>query len=420
MKISRRRFVADSSGLLFSFSPFLNALADQNKSAFECRSTLSNDKKVLVLVYLAGGNDWLNTIIPYQSSDYYQSRPTLAIATDQILPINDQLALHPALSGMKTLYDQGKLSLLLNIGHDQLNLSHHKSIEIWQSVHSPQSTTTQTWQGRYAKQMSKHFSEPLLFPGINVEPFFQQCESPALTSHLAEKDQLYFSALSKTNNFVFDLDLHYRLIRESNMNKASVGVRSQSDEPGRGAACAPATANTMVSGGYNPSLSTLYANTGFASALKLIADLIKQKHNATIYNISLGGFDTHANQSIEHSLLLNMLSEAIFSFQRDLEVNGLADQVLTLICSEFGRHLKENDQQGTDHGFINHALLVGNAVKGGIYGNQDSLKYSLDTQNQDKRYSLDFRSLQSTILEHWLDCPSESILGKNFATLGLV
>jgi uncharacterized protein (DUF1501 family) len=132
--------------------------------------------------------------------------------------------------------------------------------------------------------------------------------------------------------------------------------------------------------------------------------MIQQNYNATVYNISLGGFDTHSNQLDQHASLLRMLSEAIFSFQQDLNKHGLADRVLTVIQSEFGRTLKENDELGTDHGLTNHVLVVGNSAKGGIYGISELIQ----------NHQFDFRQIYATIFERWLECSSGYILGKKW------
>ncbi len=423
MKISRRRFVSHSSGLLFSLNPFLSAFADQNRSALRFSPKVPGNKKVLVLIHLAGGNDWLNTIIPYQLPDYYQSRPTLAIPADQVLPLNNQLALHPAMSAIKTLYDQQKMAILMNIAPAESSLSHHKSSAIWQSADSDQSG--ESWLGRYVKLTTKHFRDQLIFPAINVEPYFPQLRSPDVIPDTSKEDQIIISRLSNANNFAFNLDIHYQLNRSENQPPRSLTISRLATR--RGAVYAPVD----VTGGckraeqapplqFKREVSNQYPDTGFASALQLIANLIKQNHNATIYNISLGGFDTHTNQSTKHSLLLKMFSEAVVSFQQDIETSGFANQVVTLVQSEFGRHLKENDQQGTDHGFTSHALLIGNTVKGGLYGSYDSLIYNLNDQNQDKRYCFDYRSAQASVLENWLDCQSTPVVGKRFALLNVV
>lgn len=314
-KVSRREFVANCSGLLFSLQPFLFDVCQ--------RPALSGNSKIIVLIHLAGGNDWFNTIIPYPDPAYYQARPSIAISTKEVLPLDNTFAFHPSMSGIKTLYDQHKVSILLNIGHDQPTLSHHKAIGILQT----------DWLDHYTKLANQDNS--LIFPAINVEPT------------LPAKEQIIVSSLSPDNGFVFDLDIHYRVPRCS-IRAVGAGVELQA-------------------AAFSSPLHNI-----FADGLNRIADMIKENSNTTMYNISLGGFDTHENQFDQHAFLLHMLSEAIFSFQQNLNQHGLTDRVLTVIQSEFGRSLKENNDSGTDHGLTNHALVIGNSIKSGIYGNYSS------------------------------------------------
>lgn len=360
--------MGSSSGLIFSIQPFLSVFADQN--IFEPRTNLADNKKILVLIHLAGGNDWFNTVIPYQNAAYYRARPQLAISRNQILPLNNVIGLHPAMSGVKALYEQNKIAVLLNVGHDQPTLSHHKAIASWQqaygSKHEESQTSDITWINRYAQLIGDQSGGKLIYPAINVEPF------------LPLKERILTSFLSAENNFTFNVDVHYRL------------------DPRRNACSAP-------------------ASNIFTCQLSRVANLIARKYNATIYNISLGGFDTHSNQSIKHQKLLQMLSEAIFSFQQELEKNGSADDVLILVYSEFGRSLKENSEGGTDHGSMNNVLITGNGIKGGVYGNLNHY-----TRRKSTPPEFDFRQVYATVLERWLDCPSKPILGKNFAPINFI
>jgi uncharacterized protein (DUF1501 family) len=353
MQISRRQFVAQSSSLLFSAQPFLKPLA----------INLGSSKKILVLICLAGGNDWINTIVPYTNIEYYKARPNLAILPEAALALQDNLALHPDIAPLKKLYDQNKMSILLNVGSDSPTLSHHKAIEVLQH----KDISEVSWLGRYAKLANQAWQNNLVFPAINVEPF------------LTNANQILISSLSSENQFTFDMDIHYRL------NSAEKKSSEINLPPSK----------------HNP----------FRDELERVASLIKQNHNANVYNLSLGGFDTHANQSDKHAYLLKMLATGIFSFQENLDINGLADKVLTVVYSEFGRSLAENNEKGTDHGLTNHVLVIGSKVKGGLYGS-NKLQSSVP--------QFDLRQVYATLCDRWLGHSSESILGAKWQPIDFI
>jgi uncharacterized protein (DUF1501 family) len=333
MKISRRDFVVHSSGLLFSLAPFFNTKADLLNIP---KTKLADGRNILVLIHLAGGNDWFNTIIPYNDPAYYRQRPTLAIDANRALQLNNEFAFHPALSELKELYDKKEVAILLNHGLSEHDLSHHKAIKQMQYIDTDQSSP-KTWRAGFAELTYSELGDQS-FPGINVEPLFYRDES--VSNDIKSVDKLVFSSLSANNNFEFNTDIHYQI-------------------------------------GNKPSNTQGYVEQGFDCALKQIVQLINQKSNTTIYNISLGGFDTHTDQLAQHAYLLRMLSKGIHSFQSDLDKCGLSDRVLTLICSEFGRSFQENDNQGTDHSYLNHVLAIGRSVKGGIYPYFSSLSISI-------------------------------------------
>ncbi len=364
MKISRRDFFAHSSGLLFSFAPFLNirsSLLDAQVD-YASRTGLSKGKNILVVIHLAGGNDWFNTVIPYNDHTYYSKRPNLAIDSNTVLKLNNDFAFHPALSEIKEIYDRNEVAILLNHGVFEQDLSHHKAIKIMQ-YRAIDQNHTKTWQARYA-ELGKNELGDQNFHAINVEPLFYR-EDNAL-KEIKSRDKLVLSSLNASNNFEFNLDVHYQMGNKSRDLQGHV-------------------------------------EHGFEFALKQTAQLIARKTSDTVYHISLGGFDTHMDQLAQHAYLLRMLSKGVHSFQADLDKCGFGDRVLTLICSEFGRSYQENDSKGTDHGYLNHVLAIGRSVKGGIYGNRYAQSANSSQSN--------FARLQATTLS-WLFCPSSAVLAQ--------
>lgn len=362
MKISRRNFFARSSGLLFSFAPFFQATGCHLPNISLSNAKLADEKNILVLIYLAGGNDWYNTIIPYSDASYYRQRPNLALDSNTVLKLNSQFALHPALSEIKEIYDRDRVALLLNYGVFENHLSHHRATKLIQYMAGDQSLA-KTWQARYAELTNEELGDQG-FPTINIEPLFYR-EENAL-NEIKSRDKLVLSSLNTNNNFEFNLDVHYQI--------------------------------------GNKSIDTQQClEDGFDFALKQTTQLIARKTNATIYNISLGGFDTHSDQLEQHAYLLRMVSKGVSSFQFDLDKCGFGNRVLTLICSEFGRSYQENDSHGTDHGYLNHVIAIGRSVKGGIYGNRYAQSANSSQSN--------FARLQATTLS-WLSCPSKGLLAQ--------
>jgi len=414
MRISRRNFVAYSSGILCSFIPFFSTQAKFLKRKYNPQDRLlcqPDEQRVVVIIHLAGGNDWLNTVIPYRDAGYYDQRPNLAISPQAVLKLDDKLAFHPALSGLKGLYDRKDLAVLLNVGNAKTSLSHQKANKLWQ--YGDESCDI-TWQGRYADFIAKNERVPMIFPAINVQPGF--CDTDSSTEQIEyfpkSKDKIVISSLSADNNFEFNLDVHYKLT-SSGCGNSSYGSSNHELAKLTDVVLKPALTDRNVYHKY----------CGFAHGMNLIGKAIKEGTNATIYNISLGGFDTHANQLFKHAALLNMLSKAVADFQNDMERSGLADKVLTLVCSEFGRSQQENNNLGTDHGYINHVLAIGNSVNGGIYGNRSLSGYSYNKYgqfNNSPKYDFDYRQLPATILDRWLSYPSEVIMGRSFAAISFI
>jgi len=413
MRISRRNFVAYSSGILCSFIPFFPTEARFLKGKYSSQAGLlqqPDNKRVIVIIHLAGGNDWLNTIIPYKDADYYRQRPNLAISSRSVLRLDDKLAFHPALSGLKQLYDRNQLAILLNTGSAEVSLSHQKANKLRQYVND---SAQITWQGRYADCINRNENDRVIFPAINVQPDFSSidCVEREVGSSKS-KDEIVISSLNVNNRFEFNLDVHYKLTSSShegsNDGTSTSGIPSLTD---------------IVLNSYQSDHNIYRQYNGFAYGMKLIAKAIKEGTNATIYNISLGGFDTHASQLSQHTVLLDMLSKAVTDFQNDMGRSGLAHKVLTLICSEFGRSQRENNNLGTDHGYINHVLAIGNSVNGGIYGNRSLSGYGYGNYgqfNNNPKYAFDYRQVPATILDRWLLCPSETILGQSFAAIALI
>ncbi|MCS7155690.1 MAG: DUF1501 domain-containing protein [Bacteroidota bacterium] len=361
----------------FRYHPLLAALG------------LLDTDRVLVLVQLNGGNDGLNTIVPYEDDLYYQMRPTLAIRRNQVLPLGSGLGFHSALEPLRAIWDEGDLAIVQSVGYPNPNLSHFRSTDIWLTG-SDGNTVLQTgWLGRYLGQEYPDF--PQVLPS---EPLAIQIGAGASLAFHGPNGEMVTS-LSSPDEF-------YQIV-------------------GEGSIVRPATPDTPA-GRELEFLYTLYAGTyqyasvikraadraqnrssydssALARSLAIVARLIAGGLGTRLYLVQQGGYDTHAAQANTHTGLLRTLAAAIRAFYEDLRALGLADRVLLMTFSEFGRRPRENGSAGTDHGTAAPMFLVGRPVRGGILGPRPDLRRLDNTGNL--FYHIDFRQVYSTLLGDW-------------------
>jgi uncharacterized protein (DUF1501 family) len=413
MKVTRRNFLKSGvsmAGLCLGWSQ-LQAIAAYAAN-FEPRKPGSS--KILVLVEMSGGNDGVNTVIPYSSTAYYKARPSLAIKQDNVLTLNNDLGLHPSMTGMHQLFGDGKLAVIVGAGYPNPNRSHFRSIEIWQTA-QPEKIIETGWLGRYLDLSGTAKStNGKLFPAINVEPTLPKTLSA---------DRTVVPSVSDVNQFRFLTDSHYDQDRKcqlesfkriySNFDLQRPEVKMLK-EVGLDAMEASDYLLRIVKEYKN---NVTYPDTGFARSLKFIAQLISAGVDARVYNVGLGGFDTHAGQLGAHANLLKTLSEGITAFQTDLEDHGVDKDVMLMTFSEFGRRVAQNNGNGTDHGTAEPLFIVGSAVTGGIYGDYPSMT-NLDSG--DLKFTVDFRNVYSTVLDRWLSADSQQVLGSKFDHLKFV
>lgn len=372
------------------------------------------DRTILVLVQLAGGNDGLNTVVPFADPHYRRLRPTLGLAPSDLLPINDSLALHKSCAPLHALHQDGKLGIVQNVGYPNPNRSHFRSTEIWETAANADETLATGWLGRY---------------------FDNACGgtpagAPAAVSIGNEVPQ---SFLSEQNHATFTLPPGGRggrggrenltLLENLLQRPASTDHAHADDEHANASYLRHTMMDALVTekrfqrilADYRPGAE--YPGSGFANSLRNVAALIAAGNATRVYYVSLGGFDTHANQAGAHAQLLKQLSEGLAAFQRDLESKQLDGQVLTMTFSEFGRRPSENESRGTDHGTAAPLFVLGSRVKSGLHGTAPSLDVE---HNQDLTFSTDFRAVYATVLDRWLACDSQKILGTKFAPLTFV
>ncbi|MBI3721909.1 MAG: DUF1501 domain-containing protein, partial [Fimbriimonas ginsengisoli] len=356
----------------------------------------------LVVCQLSGGNDGLNTVVPYALKSYYDLRPTLALPEDKILKINDQLGFHPAMKGIADLYQKGQVAVIQNAGYPHPNRSHFKSMEIWQSA-SPDSTLHYGWIGRhFDQQLERSPLNPVVALGLATE------KPLSLLGHTASIP--CFASLADVKQMVGDPDTE-RMLRDIQGMDAMQGSSTRVvQQASKTALDAMAILNKQLAG-FTPKEE--YGKDAFGQGFKQIAQLIAGSPMTRVVYFSAGGFDTHARQAETQERLLGAFSGAVSAFQREMEAVGKADKVAILVFSEFGRRCAENASQGTDHGAAAPMFVIGKPVKGGLYGPTPNLA---DLNDGDLKFAIDFRQVYATTLDGWMGGDSGVVLGQKFDT----
>ena len=371
--------------------------------AFEDIDAKSLGFKRLVIIQLSGGNDGLNTIIPYTNDLYYNARPTLALK-DNLIKLDDELALHPSLKALKPIYDNGEFSIINNVGYPNPVRSHFRSMDIWHSASSSDEYMQSGWIGRY---LDKHGSQP--YNAIELDEQLSLAMKGKSLAGIATNDYKRLYNFAKTPFFKTVIN-HYN---DKHLSEHNLGYLYKSMITAKSSA-KYIYETTEVKGSQEE-----YPQNNFAKQLMNTARFINSGLETKVYYNSLNGFDTHANQKNPQQRLLKTYAEALSSFVKDLKRNGTYKDTLILTFSEFGRRVKQNAANGTDHGSANAVFVVGNDLKqAGIYNKLGSLS-NLDT-NGDLKFTVDFRQIYATILENWLNVSTDGIISTSQKSLGFI
>ncbi|MDX2016387.1 MAG: DUF1501 domain-containing protein [Planctomycetota bacterium] len=418
---------------------FLNSSASAMNNALLAAGTSSlpgvPDDHILVVVQLSGGNDGLNTVVPFGAPEYYRLRPGIAIPQNQVLTLSgsEGIGLHPGMTGFKELYDEGMMALVQGVGYPNPNRSHFKSMDIW---HTADTTATgDGWLGRYFDSECCGFgkgesgrvdkapakgegtkpatggppgiaigrSAPLAMQGRQIKPVsFESADLFRWSGediHEALRDP--YHALQRRGgdaggeeetNAAFLLRTSLDAQVSSDLIRKAVAIRPQVQFPGN----------------------------QVGQQLAMVSSMIRAGLKTRVYYVQHGGFDTHAGQGGaqgRHSNLLGQLAQAVSAFYRDLKAHGNADRVLTMSFSEFGRRVGQNASQGTDHGTAAPMFLFGSMVKAGVHGDHPSLK---DLDQGDLKYLIDFREVYAGILDGWLKADAKTILEGSYRPLSVI
>lgn len=373
--------------------------------AFEGESMVLPGNKVVVILQLSGGNDGLNTVIPYRNDLYYKARPKLGIAKDKALSITDEVGLHPALTGLKELYDDGNLAILNNVGYPNPDRSHFRSMDIWHTASQSNEYWTNGWVGRYLDAQCKGCDKPT--QAIEIDDVLSLALKGEDIKGIAVKDP---KRLYGTANEKFFRDV----------------LKNHKDETGEQPVdyLYKTMAETLSSADYifkqsrmHPSNAS-YPKTELGNSLKTIASLIYSEINTKVYYVSLGSFDTHINQEAQQQRLFTEMNDAVKAFVNDLKEQHRFDDVLLFTFSEFGRRVEQNASVGTDHGTANNMFFVsGGLKKKGVLNAMPDLG---DLNEGDLKYTVDFKNVYATVLKKWLNADDAAILNKQYAMMDFI
>lgn len=362
--------------------------------AFGAQTNLVIGEQCLVFIQLNGGNDGLNTYVPFEDPLYYQLRPKIALSKNEIVGANNGMAFHPALNHFAQMQQNGDLSVIQNVGYPEPNRSHFRSQEIWQTATGSNQYINEGWLGRYLDLQCKDHQPTA---GINLDSIDNLALKGVEPNAITVKDPNRFKIKSDKEESV-NLSNNPQL---DFVRKIANSVTEGAEDIQK--ALAKSTAEIS------------YPKTGLAKNLEWIARLIKGNLNSKVYYTSLGGFDTHDNQLDIHNRKLSELNDAIFSFYTDLKKAQLLQNVTIVVFSEFGRRVKDNGN-GTDHGTAAPMFIIGGNTKGKIIGNNPNL---VDLDNGDLKYEIDFRSVYATLLQQKMNFSPASIGIKNSELKGV-
>jgi len=428
MPVTRRQFIKRGAGMVTVGLVIPKIWVNEARA----QTARFAPQRKLVVIQLAGGNDGFNTVVPYTDSRYYALRPTLSFKENELKTnsgastvISNEFGFHPALAEIKDLYDQGRVAVVLGVGYPNPNLSHFASMDIWHTANIAGAGKT-GWLGRYADlaligqsslaaasvgsiELPKSFgADKFVIPNIINFSLYDFIADPVYPGDYN----------NQINTF------NYAASRPMEPGTLIGAINSTAFESVRGAKQVQSSVSAYKSSIAYP------ANNPLATALHMVAQLMVTIPEASLLYVQMGGFDNHSDQIGnrqgdrtnklvgDHATLLKWFSEATKLFHDDLTDHGLQDDVAIVQWSEFGRRPGENASFGSDHGTASSVFIVGNPIRGGIYGEQPSLAASALDSSGNVEFKVDFREVYATILDRWLGADSRSVLAGQYSDLG--
>jgi uncharacterized protein (DUF1501 family) len=399
MSLSRRDFIKATlaASTVVSFAPSTGDLLVPSCAAAKD----NNADKVLVVVQLSGGNDGLNTLVPYGDDEYHRNRPTIALPQKQLHKIDSMFGFHPRMEAFAELYKQGHLGVIQGVGYPNTSQDHEVAMRTWHTADCDNPNRQTGWLGRTADSVcgKTRTNTPVVFVSSIRQPFALNAENAIIPSVTSLEDLTIHQPSKLASETLINKNPFLGLVRENTESSHNITRR--------------VVAASKAAG------SSGYPKFTLAENLRTIARLIRADVGIRVYFTELGGdgfggFDNHANQIGNHCALLGQLSESVAAFVNDLKADNLLDNVLLMTFSEFGRTVAENGRRGTDHGAAAPVFVVGGRLKGGLTGAHPDMS---DLTNGAQKFHTDFRRLYATVLDEWLGFDSKSVLGKRFDTV---
>jgi len=367
---------------------------------------------ILVVIQLTGGNDSLNTLIPYGNSLYYDNRSTVAIPQDEVIVIDDNFGFNPAMRPVKDLYDQGKVALIQGVGYPNPNRSHFRSMDIWHTC-EPDKQGSEGWLGRVIRDIDPNGENVLT--GVNFGrglPRALAVPGVPVASVAVLETYGVLTGISEEPDRTDALDVFAR------MYAPAIGSGPVMDYLGQTGLDALKGADILKTAPDRYVSSIEYADNAISKNLQGISKVLNANLGTRIFYTQHGGYDTHANQGPVHPKLWTELSQAISDFYADLAEHDVSEDVLMFVFTEFGRRVKDNGS-GTDHGSGGLALAIGDPVKGGMYSEYPSLKEG-NLLEGDLQFNIDYRGVYGSMIENWLQLDPIPVVGGSFEQLGFV
>jgi len=416
--MNRRAFLKDGVAaftISFAAPAFLSDLARAQGAS----------SRNLVVLDLTGGNDGLSMLVPYTDSAYYSRRPTLAIPAGAVLQVGSDssgkaLGLHPKLTGLKDIFNQGRLALIQRVGYENSSRSHFFGTDIW-STANPSNSAGNGWVGRYLATLPPPL-DPLVAWNTTGDTPHALLSSTVSVASIPSVSGYAFNSPNSGSEATLERAAATSIASHVPVDKPHVAFVSTSVQ------AAMATLDRVAAvGSYKPTVA--YPTNGFGQALQAIAGAMAKGTGTKVFWVQTGGYDTHASQDTNtdtgaYVRLMVTLNDGLTAFYNDLKNQGLLNHSLLLSFSEFGRRISENGSRGTDHGSASVMMAIGGSVHGGLFGTAPSLAAdpqnpTLENNTQDVKFENDFRSVYAKVIDNWLGGDSVAVLGGNFKKSGL-
>jgi uncharacterized protein (DUF1501 family) len=412
MKFTRRQFV---KGGISAFTVGFAAPQFLNELAFAQQASPSRN---LVVLYLAGGNDALSTLIPYRDAAYYTRRPTLGVPAGSVLQIGadsagNELGLHPRLTGLKSIFDGGRLAIVQRTGYLNSSRSHFQGFDIWGTA-NPDNSQGTGWLGRYLDTLPSPIDPLVAWNTTRETPRPLVARTVGVPS-ITNPATYSFASPNTGNEAMFERTAATKISSHLPVDQPHLAFVNSTAQGALGT-----LEKVAVVASYRPSLT--YPNNGLGQAMQAVAGAMNKQIGTKVFWVQTGGFDTHANQGANSGAYVNlmaMVNDSVLAFYTDLNNQGLLGSTLIIVFSEFGRRISENGSAGTDHGAAGIMMAIGGSVRGGIYGTaadlrQDAANPMLENNAGDVKFETDFRSVYAKVIDSWLGSNSVAILGADF------